>query len=75
MADRAEQHELTAADALDKPDSGPRGKEIFGTVESGEETGSEGRHVEIGVDGCCVIGDEVDTADLLMILVSLMLNI
>lgn len=75
LTDGAEQHELTAADALDKPDSGPRGKEIFGTVESGEETGGEGRHVEIGVNCCCVVGDEVDTADLLIILVSLMLNI
>lgn len=65
LARGAEEHEVPAADALHEEDGGPRGDEVLGAVEGGEEAGHEVGHAEIAVDDGRVVRDEVDSRNLL----------
>lgn len=65
LTNSAKKHELTATDALDEEDRRPRSNEVLSTVESSQQMGHEAGHAEVGVDDGGVVGDEVDTANLL----------
>lgn len=69
MANGTKEHKLSASNTLDEEDSGPRSDEILGAVESREKAGHEGGHAEIRVDLGGIVGDEIDTGNLLKHLV------
>ena len=59
-------HERTTTHLLNEEDGGPGGNEVLGTVGSGEDTGVNVREAEVLLKSLAnVVGDEVDTGDLL----------
>ena len=57
---------MTTSELFDGEDGDPRGKEVLGTVASGQKTGDELRQANLAlVDVGGVVGDQVDTRDLL----------
>ena len=65
-AGRTEQHELPAAELLDGEDGDPRGGEVLGAVEGGQQARHERRQADLVlVDVGRVVGDQVDARDLL----------
>lgn len=47
LSSGADEHELSAADALHEPDGREGGQEVFGAVERGQETSEEVGHAEL----------------------------
>lgn len=66
MPDGAEEHEGATAELLDREDGDPGREEVFCSVCGGEDARHRGGQVDfLLVDGGGVVGDEVDTRDLL----------
>lgn len=65
MTNSTKEHELSASNSLDEEDSGPRSDEVLGTVECREKTRHEWGHAEVRVDLGGIVGDEIDTRNLL----------
>jgi hypothetical protein len=60
------QHERSSANLLNNEDGDPRGNKVLGTVAGCENTGHESTHTNaVFVDVGCVVGNQIDTRDLL----------
>lgn len=61
-----EQHEWATADLFDDEDRYERSHEVFGSIASCEKLGHvRSREANLAVELWCIVGDEVDTRDLL----------
>lgn len=69
LAHRAEEHQLATAYALDEEDGGPRGDEVLGAVQCGQEQRQEVRHAKVGVNHGQIVRHQVDARNLLKHLV------
>lgn len=65
MTSSTKEHELSAPNTLHEEDSGPRSDEVFSTVKSSEKARHEGAHAEVRVDFSSIVGNEVNTRNLL----------
>jgi len=65
LTESAEKHELTTTTTFDQWNGNKGGQEIFGSVAGSQKTTDKWTETSALKDGCGVVGDDVDTTDLL----------